>query len=68
MFQPLAGQRQGRRITCRGPLGLGRGSSSRFLGHATAPPWPLPVSGTHHVEKACSVPGLVLGAGAAAGE
>ena len=68
VFQPLASQHRGRRITCRGPLGLGRGTSSRFLGHASAPSWPLPLSGTHHVEKACSVPGLVLGAGAAADE
>ena len=68
MFQPLAGQRRGRGVICRGPLGLGRGSSSRSLGHTAAPPWPLALSGTRHFEKACSVPGLGLGPGAAAGE
>ena len=50
------------------PVGLGRDSPSRYPGLGPAQPWPLALSGTHHTEKACSVPSVVLGTGDTVGE
>lgn len=67
-FQPLASQHQEAGESPAGASGLGRGYLLAFLGHDLLHPG-LFLSGTHHVEKACSVPGLVLGQpGAAADE